>query len=110
MSQALAELGKQLERLQKTLEKNADDFGGERFGQENPAMAEMMKKLGDLEGDQRAVAGDSQALARSGREMAKKRAAELDKAVAGAREKLEALRKKLAGATPRDLGERRRTS
>lgn len=106
MSQALSELGKQLESLQKSLDKNADDFGGERFQQENRTASEMMKKLGDLEGDQRAVAGDSQSLAGEvDGEMAKRMKEQADELVARAKEKLEALRKKLAVAPPRDSGE-----
>jgi hypothetical protein len=106
MSQALSELGKQLEDLQKALDKNAEDFGGERFGPENRMAGEMMKKLSDLEGDQRAVAGDSQSLAGEvDAEMSKRMKGQAEEAVARAKEKLEALRKKLAGAPPRDVGE-----
>jgi hypothetical protein len=106
MSQALSELGKELEALQKSLDKNADDFGGERFSQENRAATELMKKLSDLEGDQRGVAGDSQSLAGEvDSEMARKMKGQSDELVAKAKEKLEALRKKLAGAPPREAGE-----
>jgi hypothetical protein len=106
MSQALAELGKQLESLQKSLEKNADDFGGERFSPENRAANELMKKLSDLEGDQRGVAGDSDSLAGDvDGEMARKMKGQAEELAARTKEKVEALRKKLAGATPRDVGE-----
>ena len=106
MSQALAELGNTLQSLQRMLEKNADDFGGERFGQESRVANEMMRKLGDLEGDQRGVASDSQSLAGElDQEMARRMAAQNEEAAARAKEKVEALRKKLASQPPRDLGE-----
>ncbi|HXU83716.1 MAG TPA: hypothetical protein VN914_20120, partial [Polyangia bacterium] len=106
MAQALAELGKQLEQLQKSLDKNADDFGGERFGPENRMATEMMKKLSDLEGDQRGVAGDSQSLAGDvDGEMQKRLKGQADELIAKAKEKVEALRKKLAGRPPGEAGE-----
>src|SRR6185436_6284410 len=106
MAQALSELGKQLEDLQKSLEKNADDFGGERFGPENRMATEMMKKLSDLEGDQRGVAGDSQSLAGDvDGEMQKRLKGQADELIAKAKEKVEALRKKLAGRPPGEAGE-----
>ena len=106
MAQALTELGKQLEQLQKSLDKNADEFGGERFGPESRAATEMMKKLSDLEGDQRGVAGDSQSLAGDvDGEMQKRLKGQADELIARAKEKVEALRKKLAGRAPGEAGE-----
>jgi hypothetical protein len=106
MSQALAELGKQLEQLQKSLDKNSDEFGGERFGPESRAASEMMKKLSDLEGDQRGVAGDSQSLAGDvDGEMQKRLQGQAEQLAARAKEKVEALRKKLAGRPPGESGE-----
>jgi hypothetical protein len=65
-----------------------------------------MKKLGDLEGDQRGVAGDSQSLAGEvDGEMARRMKGQAEELVQKAREKVEALRKKLAGAAPREAGE-----
>jgi hypothetical protein len=106
MAQALAELGQRLQSLQQMLGKNSDDFGNERFPQENRAATEMMKKLGDLEGDQRGVADDSQGLAGEvDQEATRRQKAQAEELAARAREKVEALRKKLAATPPRDLGE-----
>ncbi len=106
MSKALAELGSTLEQLQRMLDKNADDFGSDRFPQENKLATEMMKKLGDLEGDQRSVAGDSQGLAGEvDQEVQKRLKGEADKLLNGIKEKAEALRKKLGTSAPREAGE-----
>lgn len=106
LEQALAELGRSLESLREMLDKNAGDFGNERFAQENKAVAEAMKKLGDLEGDQRGVAGDSQKLAAEvDAEMTRRMEAQMKEFLAKAKEKLEAFRKKAAAPTPRELGE-----
>jgi hypothetical protein len=63
MGQALDELGKDLRNLRQMLDENAEGFGAERFPQENRVVSDLMKKIGDLEGDERAVAGDTKALA-----------------------------------------------
>jgi hypothetical protein len=105
MTQALAELGKRLESLQEMLGKNADEFGADRFAPENRAATELMKKIGDLEGDQRGVADDSHSLAGEvDGEASKRQKAQAEELAARVREKLEALRKKLATPPPRDLG------
>jgi hypothetical protein len=106
MAQALSELGKRLESLQKMLGKNADEFGADRFASENRTANELMKKLGDLEGDQHGVADDSHALAGEVDDEASRRLkAQADELAARAREKVDALRKKLGTPAPRDLGE-----
>jgi hypothetical protein len=106
MAQALKELGERLQDLQQMLGKNAEDFGNERFAPENRAVTEMMKKLGDLEGDQRGVADDSHSLAGEvDSEASRRLKAQAEELAARAREKVEALRKKLATQPPRDLGE-----
>jgi hypothetical protein len=106
MSEALNELGKSLENLQQMLSNNSEDFGQSRFAPENRAAAELMKKLGDLEGDQRGVADDSGSLAGEvDGEASKRQKAQADELAAHAKEKVEALRKKLATSPPRDLGE-----
>lgn len=63
MGQALQDLGKDLRELRQMLDQNAEGFGAERFPKENRVVSELMKKIGDLEGDQRAVAGDTKSLA-----------------------------------------------
>ena len=63
MGQALDDLGKDLRELRQMLDENAEGFGAERFPQENRVVSELMKKIGDLEGDERAVAGDTKSLA-----------------------------------------------
>jgi HAMP domain-containing protein len=106
MAQALAELGKRLQDLQQALGKNADDFGNERFAPENRAATELMKKLGDLEGDQRGVADDSHGLAGEvDSEASRRLKAQSDELAARVKEKVEALRRKLGAQPPRDLGE-----
>ena len=49
--------------MRKMLDQNAEGFGAERFPQDNRVVSELMKKIGDLEGDERAVAGDTKSLA-----------------------------------------------
>ena len=44
------------------LDENAEGFGAERFPQENRVVADLMKKIGDLEGDERALPKETQAL------------------------------------------------
>ena len=106
LQKALSELGGALSDVRKMLENNAESFGESRFQQENKTMAETMRKLGDLEGDERSVAGDSGALAQEMDEkLAQEMAAEMDKFVAETREKLETLRSRLGTPTPRELGE-----
>jgi hypothetical protein len=106
LQKALSELGGALSDVRKMLENNAESFGESRFQQENKTMAETMRKLGDLEGDERSVAGDSGALAQEMDEkMAQEMAAEMDKFVAETREKLETLRSRLGTPAPRELGE-----
>ena len=62
MSQALSELGKDLRGLREMLDENAEGFGEGRFPQENRVISDLMKRIGDLEGDERALAGETQGL------------------------------------------------
>ena len=64
LEKALAELGNDLRGLRKMLDQNADGFGAERFPQENRVVAELMKKIGDIEGDERALQKETQAAGR----------------------------------------------
>jgi predicted nucleic acid-binding Zn-ribbon protein len=106
LQKALSQLGSTLDDLRKMLDKNADDFGATRFQQENKALSDLLRKVGDLEGDERALAVDSGALAQEmDEELSKKMAAELEKFLQAAREKLDRLRSKLGTPTPRELNE-----
>jgi hypothetical protein len=106
LRKALSELGSSLNDLRSMLDKNADDFGAQRFQQENKALSELVQKIGDLEGDERSLAGDSSSLAQEMDEaLSKKLAGQLDKFLQESREKLERLRSKLGTPTPRELSE-----
>jgi hypothetical protein len=106
LHKALSELGGALDDVRKMLEGNSESFGENRFQQENKTMSEALRKIGDLEGDERSLAGDSNALAQELDDaMAKQMAAELDKFVSDTKEKLEKLRNRLGTPAPRDLGE-----
>jgi hypothetical protein len=63
LSKALAQLGDELREMRKQLDQNAEGFGAERFPQENRVVAELMKKIGDIEGDERALQKETQAIA-----------------------------------------------
>ncbi len=106
LAKALSELGGKLGSLKDMLDKNANDFESERFPQENKALGEFMKKVEDLEGDERALAGDSQTLASEmDEELTRKLKGQLDKMVSDTNAKIDRLRDKLATAAPRDLDE-----
>ena len=69
-------------------------------------MSETLRQIGELEGDERTLAGDSTTLAEETEQAAAKdRAAELDKFLAEAREKTERLRRRLQKAAPDELSE-----
>jgi len=76
ISRALDELGKDLHSLRRMLDENAEGFGAERFPQENRVVSDLMKKIGDLEGDERSLAGETHALS-------EKQEAEIEKRVRG---------------------------
>ncbi len=105
LSAALSELGRSLESLQRMLDGNADEFGAQRFGEESRMASELMKKVGDLEGDQRQVAGDSQSLAGEvDAEIVRRLQDRMARLLEQAQDKAERLGKKV-GATPsRDVG------
>ena len=106
LEKALSELGESLEQVRKMLGSNAQEFGESRFPQEHKAVSEAMKKLGDLEGDERALAGDSNVLAEEVEAaLEKERAGELDKFLNETREKLDRLRSRLGTPRPKDLDE-----
>ncbi len=105
LAEALSDLGDSLSALRDSLDKNAGGFDGARFPQESKATAELMRKVGDLEGDQRGIAGDSQTLAQEvDGELAKRLEAQQINQLAKARQKIDQIQRKVAGAVPRELG------
>jgi hypothetical protein len=105
LEDALAELGDSLSSLRDMLDKNAGDFGNSRFPQESRALAELSRKLGDLEGDQRSVAEDGRTLAKEvDTELGKRVEAQQAEFLAKAKQKLDQIQRKMAGGLPRELG------
>jgi hypothetical protein len=105
LGEALAELGDSLASLRDVLDKNAGDFDNARFPQENRALAELSRKVGEIEGDQRAVADDGAALAKEvDGELGRRVAAQQGDFLAKARQKLDLIQRKMAGVAPRELG------
>ena len=98
LEKALAELGNDLAGLRKMLDQNADGFGAERFPQENRVVADLMKKIGDIEGDERALQKETQAAAdRQQAEMERRMRGQIDELIKKEIEKVEKLKQKLAG-------------
>jgi hypothetical protein len=98
LEKALAELGNDLAGLRKMLDQNADGFGAERFPQENRVVADLMKKISDIEGDERALQKETQAAAdRQQAEMERRMRGQIDELIKKEIEKVERLKQKLAG-------------
>jgi hypothetical protein len=105
LAEALDELGRTLAAIQQALDKNADDFARERFPQESRALAEAMKKIGDLEGDERSLAADSKALAvETEAEQERRLAALLEAFLAKAKQSLDGVQRRIASSPPREAG------
>ena len=105
LEDALSELGDSLSSLRDMLDKNAGDFGNSRFPQESRALAELTRKLGDLEGDQRSLAEDGQSLAKEvDSELSRRVEAGQAEFLAKAKQKLDQIQRKVAGTLPRELG------
>jgi hypothetical protein len=105
LADALADLGDSLAMLRDSLDKSSGGFDSARFPQESKATAELVRKLGDLEGDQRGLADDSRSLAKEvDTELGKRLEAQQVSQIAKAKQKLEQIQRKLAGGTPRELG------
>ncbi len=106
LHKALSELGGALSDVRKMLEGNSEAFGESRFAQENKAVSEALRQIGDLESDERMLAGDSSNLAEeTEQQAAKARAAEMDKFLAEARDKAERLRRRLGKNPPDELSD-----
>jgi len=98
LERVLSELGNDLAGLRKMLDQNADGFGAERFPQENRVVADLMKKIGDIEGDERALHRETQAAAdRQQAEMERRMRAQIDDIIKKEVEKVERLKQRLAG-------------
>ena len=105
LQDAVAELGDSLASLRDMLEKNAGDYGDARFPQESRALAELSRKIGDLEGDQRGIADESRGLAKEvDGELARRVEAQQSDFLAKAKQKLDQIQRKMSGAPPRELG------
>jgi hypothetical protein len=97
MSRAMDQLGKDLRGLRQMLDDNAEGFGAERFPQENRVVSDLMKKIGDLEGDERSLAGETQALSdKQEAETEKRLRGQLGEWTRKENEKVERLRQKLS--------------
>jgi hypothetical protein len=98
LQRALAELGNDLRGLRQMLDQNADNFGAERFPQENRVVAELMKKIGDIEGDERTLEKETQALAeKQEAEVERRLKGQLDEFLKREAEKIDKLKQRLAG-------------
>ena len=97
LEKALAELGSDLAGLRKMLDQNADGFGAERFPQENRVVADLMKKISDIEGDERDLHKETQAAAdRQQAEMERRMRGQIDEFIKKEVEKVERLKQRLA--------------
>ncbi len=100
----LSELGRALDGLRGMLDSNLGAFRDDHFSTEDQAMAEVMKAISDLEGDERGLASETQGLAEKQKaEMAKRMVEKLDGFLRQAQEKVERLRRKVAGLRADDL-------
>jgi hypothetical protein len=98
LERALAQLGNDLGDLRKMLDENAGNFGSERFPQENRVVADLMKKIGDIEGDQRALQKETQAIAdKQEAEIQRRLKGQMDEFIKKEIEKVERLKQRLGG-------------
>jgi hypothetical protein len=97
LDKALAQLGDDLRGMRKMLDQNADGFGAERFPQENRVVAELMKKIGDVEGDERALQKETQAISeKQEAEVERRLKGQMDDLLKREGEKIDRLKQKLA--------------
>ena len=100
LEKALAQLGDDLRGMRKMLDQNADGFGSERFPQENRVVAELMKKIGDIEGDERALQKETQAISeKQEAEVERRLKGQMDELLKREGEKIDRLKQKL-GSVP----------
>jgi hypothetical protein len=111
LGEALAELKTSLESLRDALDTNAAGFGDARFPHESRALAELERKIGELEGDQRGVADDGSALAKEvDGELSRRMDAQQNDLLNKAKQKLDQIQRKLSGPYPRELGSNAETA
>ena len=105
LADALSELGDSLASLRDSLDKNAGGFDNARFPQESKATAELLRKIGDLEGDQRGLADDSRTLAKEvDAELARRMEAQQLNQIAKAKQKLDQIQRKLGSGVSHEVG------
>jgi hypothetical protein len=103
LERALAQLGNDLRGMRKMLDQNLDGFGAERFPQENRVVAELMKKIGDVEGDERALQKETQAVAdQQEAEVERRLKGQIDEFLKREVEKIERLKQRLASVPAGD--------
>jgi hypothetical protein len=103
LEHALAQLGDDLRGLRQMLDQNLDGFGAERFPQENRVVADLMKKVGEIEGDERGLAKETQGLAeKQEAEVGKQLAGQLEEFLKREAEKLDKLKQHLASVPTGD--------
>ena len=103
LEHALAQLGDDLKGLRQMLDQNLDGFGAERFPQENRAAAELMKKVGEIEGDERSLEKETQGLAdKQEAAVEQQLKGQLDEFLKREGEKIDRLKQRLAGVPTGD--------
>jgi hypothetical protein len=103
LEKALAQLGDDLRGMRKMLDQNLDGFGAERFPQENRVVADLMKKIGDIEGDERALQKETQAISeKQEAEVERRLKGQMDDLLKREGEKIDQLKQKLAGVPTGD--------
>jgi len=107
LDQALADLGKELEDLQAALEGNEKRFNDDRFPQENRAMSELKQKVSDIEGSERQLSADTDALAKDlERELERVQSEDMKKALEDVEARLKQLAQQLSVPAPKNAGDR----
>jgi hypothetical protein len=97
LAKALSQLGDDLRAMRQQLDQNMEGFGAERFPQENRVVAELMKKIGDIEGDERALQKETQAIAdKQEAETEKRLKGQLDDFIKKEGEKVDRLKQRLS--------------
>jgi hypothetical protein len=103
LAKALAQLGDDLRAMRQQLDQNLEGFGAERFPQENRVVAELMKKIGDIEGDERSLHKETQAIADKQEAEAERRLkGQLDEFLKKEGEKVERLKQRLSAVPTGD--------
>ncbi len=103
LEHALADLGDDLRGLRQMLDQNLDGFGGERFPQENRVVADLMKKVGEIEGDERSLEKETQALSeKQEAEVGKRLQGQLEDFLKREGDKIDKLKQRLASVPTGD--------